>query len=60
MKADLTVYVIYIILSNISKGAGFLHQGVTNCGFRKLVRYNSNRKEYDMVQMLPELTDFLL
>jgi len=29
----------------------FLHQGVTNCGFRKLVRYNLNIKslEYDMV-----------
>ena len=25
-----------LILSNISKGTAFCHQGVTNCGFRKL------------------------
>ena len=46
---------IYNILSKISKGPAFLHQGVTNCGFRKLVRYNLlNRKSfgYDMVQVL--------
>ena len=28
------------VLSNISKRTAFLHQGVTNWGFRKLVRYN--------------------
>ena len=43
-KADQTLYGIYIILSNISKGTAFLHRGVTNCGFRKLGRYNLNRK----------------
>ena len=35
---------IYIILSNISKGTAFLHLGVTNCGFRELVRFNLNAK----------------
>ena len=43
-KADQTVEGICIILSNISKGTAFLRQGVTNCDFRKLVRYNLNRK----------------
>ena len=46
---------IYIILSNISKGTPpFLRLGVTNCGFRELVRFNLNAKslDYDMVQML--------
>ena len=28
--------------SKISKRAAFLHQGGTNCGFRKLVRYRDN------------------
>ena len=42
---------IYNILSYISKDAAFLYQGVTNCGFRKLVPYNLIRKslKYDMV-----------
>ena len=43
-KADQTVKEIYIILSNISKGTAFLHQGVTNCGFRKLGRYDLNKE----------------
>ena len=39
--ADKTEERIYsIILSNISKGTSFPHQSVTNCGFRKLVRYH--------------------
>ena len=29
--ADQTVQVINIILSNVSKGTGFLYRGVTNC-----------------------------
>ena len=51
----------YFKLNNISKGSAFLLQGVANFGFRKLVRYNLNRKnlEYDMVQSLWQLTDFL-
>ena len=39
-KADQTLERIYITLSNISKGAAFVHEGVGNCGSRKLVRYN--------------------
>ena len=38
-KTDQIVEGICIILCNISKGNNFLHQGVTNCGFRKLVRH---------------------
>ena len=38
--AEQAVVGIYIILSNISKGTAFLHQGVTNYGFRKLACYN--------------------
>lgn len=34
---------IYIFFSNIFKGKVFIQQGVTNCGFRKLLRYNLNR-----------------
>ena len=51
-KADQSVEGICIILSNISKGTAFLHQGVTNCGLRKLVRYNLNSKslEYDIAR----------
>ena len=39
-KADQTVEEMCILLSHISKGTALLHQCVTNCGFRKLVRYN--------------------
>ena len=53
-KADQTVVGICIILSNISKGTTFLHQGVANCDFRKLVRHILNRKSLkcDMIHML--------
>ena len=38
-----------IFLSNISKGSAFLHQGVTKCDPRKLVRYNNYlNKEFVM------------
>ena len=40
-KVDQTVEGTYIILSNISKGTAFLHQGGTNCGLRKMVRDNN-------------------
>ena len=43
-KIDQAVEGICIILSSISKATAFLHQGVTTCGFRELVRYNLNRK----------------
>ena len=39
-KTDQSIPGIYIILSNISRGTAFLHQVVTNCGFRKLLRCN--------------------
>ena len=50
-KADQTVDVC-IISSSISKATVCLHQGVTTCGFRELVRYNLNRKcsSYDTIQ----------
>ena len=39
-KTDQSIPGIYIILSNISRGTAFLHQVVTKCGFRKLLRCN--------------------
>ena len=52
-KTDETLEEIHIISSNISNGTAFLHKGVTNYGFRKLVRYSWNRKcsLHDMEQM---------
>ena len=44
-KADQTVEgLLYFFLYNIAKGTVFLRQGGTNCGFRKLDRYNLNMK----------------
>ena len=43
-KADQTVIGICIILSSIWKSTGCLRQGVTNCGFRKLIRHNLREK----------------
>mgnify|MGYP000105576948 FL=1 len=43
-QVDQTVEGMYIILSNIAQGTSFVHQRVTNCGFRKLVRYKLSRK----------------
>ena len=48
-KAGQTVEGICIILSNISKGTAFLHLGVTNCGFRKIVPYNLIRRVCNMM-----------
>ena len=42
-KAAQTVKGMHTILSKVSKADAFLYQGVTNCGFRKLVRYNFYR-----------------
>ena len=35
---------MYYILSSIWKSTGCLRQGVTNCGFRKLIRHNLREK----------------
>ena len=43
-KADQTVIGICIILFSIWKSTGCLRQGVTNCGFRKLIRHNLREK----------------
>ena len=48
-KADQTVIGICIILSNNWKGTVFIHQGVTNCGFWKLVRYNLRERACNMI-----------
>ena len=45
-EADQTMEGILIILSNISKGTAFLHQGVTNGNFGKLVRFNLGTVRY--------------
>ena len=49
-KADQTMDGICIILSNISRGIAFLHQGVTNC-LRRLLRsldpFEANKQTKD-------------
>ena len=45
------LFFIYAILSNISKGTTFFHQGVASCGFRELVRYNLNRKSLQCLML---------
>lgn len=44
---------IYIVLSNISRDAAFLYQGVANCGL------NEKSLQYDTIQKW-QLTDILL
>ena len=45
-------YMCGMLLSNISKDTVFFHQGVTCCGFPKIVGFNLNKKslQFDTVK----------